>query len=32
MPDFAKIDKKSVYTTIIGLFLMVVLSLDKDNT
>ena len=29
MPDFAKIDKKSVYTTIIGLFLMAALSLTK---
>lgn len=29
MPNFAKIDKKSVYTTIIGLFLMAVLSLTK---
>ena len=29
MLDFAKIDKKSVYTTIIGLFLMAVLSLTK---
>ena len=28
MPD-AKIDKKSVYTTIIGLFLMAALSLTK---
>ncbi|WP_148880910.1 CPBP family intramembrane glutamic endopeptidase [Streptococcus sp. Marseille-P7376] len=29
MPNFAKIDKKFVYTTIIGLFLMAVLSLTK---
>lgn len=29
MPNFAKIDKKSVYTIIIGLFLMAVLSLTK---